>query len=55
VIATITLWNTVYLQKVVLRLANQHAPIPAHCLQHLTPLVWDHILLTGEYQRRLAE
>jgi TnpA family transposase len=54
-IAAITLWNTVYLQKVVQRLADQHAPIPAHCLPHLTPLVWDHIMLAGEYRWRLTE
>jgi hypothetical protein len=54
VIAAVTLWSTVYLQKVVQRLADQHAPIPAHCLPHLTRLVWDHII-TGEYRWRLAE
>ena len=51
----IVLWHTVYLQPVVQRLADQHAPIQAHCRPHLTPLVWDHILLTGDYRCWLAE
>jgi TnpA family transposase len=53
VVAAITLWNTVYLQKTIQRLAAQNAPLPQDCLPHLSPLVWDHILLTGEYRWRL--
>lgn len=53
VVAAITLWNTVYLTKAIQRLADQHAPVPDHCLPHLTPLLWDHILLSGEYRWRL--
>jgi TnpA family transposase len=53
VVAAITLWNTVYLQKAVQRLEERNAPIPEHCLPHLSPLLWGHILLTGEYQWRL--
>ena len=53
VVAAIILWNTVYLQKAVERLAERNAPIPPSCLPHLSPLLWDHILLTGEYHWRL--
>lgn len=54
VVAAIILWNTVQLQKVISRLADQGAPIPDDCRPHLSPIVWDHILLTGEYQWKLA-
>jgi len=54
VVAAITLWNTVYLQKAIQCLAEQKAPIPQECLAHLSPLVWDHILLTGQYHWKLS-
>ena len=53
VVAAIILWNTVYLQKAIRRLEERNAPIPAHCLSHLSPLLWDHILLTGEYHWKI--
>ena len=49
VVAAITLWNTVHLQRALQRLTQHNAPLPADCLPHLSPLLWDHILLTGEY------
>jgi TnpA family transposase len=52
VVAAIVLWNTVYLQKAVERLRERNAPIPPECLPHLSPMLWDHILLTGEYRWR---
>lgn len=30
-------------------------PDPAGCLPHVSPLVWDHIQLTGEYRWRLRD
>ena len=54
VVAAIILWNTVQLQRALQRLAEQDAPIPTDCLPHLSPLLWDHILLTGEYYWRLS-
>lgn len=54
VVAAITLWNTVYLQRALQRLAEQNAPLPADCRPHLSPLLWDHILLTGEYHWRFS-
>ena len=53
VVAAIVLWNTVYLQKAIERLEERHAPIPAQYLPHLSPMLWDHILLTGEYRWRI--
>lgn len=49
VVAAITLWNTVYLERALARLADQQAALPVEHLPHLSPLAWDHILLTGEY------
>jgi TnpA family transposase len=50
IVAAIVLWNTVYLQKAIDRLEERNAPIPAQYLPHLSPMLWDHILLTGEYK-----
>ena len=50
VAAAIVLWNTVYLQKAIQRLQERNAPIPPEYLPHLSPMLWDHILLTGEYK-----
>jgi TnpA family transposase len=53
VTAAIILWNTVYLQMAIVRLKERNAPIPEQYLQHLSPMLWDHILLTGEYKWKL--
>ena len=49
VIAAIVLWNTVYLEKAVDYLQKQGMDIPEEYLQHLSPLGWEHINLTGDY------
>ncbi|MEI6430611.1 MAG: Tn3 family transposase [bacterium] len=49
IVAAIVLWNTVYLQKAIERLEERNAPIPEQYLPHLSPMLWDHIPLTGEY------
>jgi TnpA family transposase len=48
-VASIILWNTIYLQRAVdhLRAQGQH-PAPGD-LAHLSPLGWEHINLTGDY------
>jgi TnpA family transposase len=48
VVAAITLWNTVYLQRATELLAKSRALDPA-LLQHVSPLGWEHINLTGDY------
>jgi len=48
VVAAITLWNTVYLDRAVKALREDH-PIDDQLLPHLSPLPWDHIHLTGDY------
>ncbi|HEX7782021.1 MAG TPA: Tn3 family transposase, partial [Sphingobium sp.] len=49
VAGAIVLWNTTYLQAVRTHLANLGRPIPPDLLQHLSPLGWQHINLTGDY------
>ena len=48
VVAAITLWNTVYLERAVSALREQGA-VDDSLLPHLSPLGWDHINLTGDY------
>lgn len=49
-VAAIILWNTTYLQRAVDHLRKQgHHPAPGD-LAHLSPLGWEHINLTGDYQ-----
>jgi hypothetical protein len=47
--AAIVLWNTVYLEKAVGRLQAEGRYPPDDLLAHVSPLAWEHIILTGEY------
>jgi TnpA family transposase len=49
VVAAIILWNTVYLAEAVETLKRQGVTINEEHLQHLSPLGWEHINLTGDY------
>jgi TnpA family transposase len=46
--AAIVLWNT-YLERAIQALRNRGYPIDDALLQHLSPLGWEHINLTGDY------
>ncbi|WP_233874710.1 Tn3 family transposase [Paraburkholderia adhaesiva] len=48
VVAAITLWNTVYLERAIATL-RQHEEIDESLMPHVTPLGWNHIILTGDY------
>lgn len=48
VVAAIILWNTVYLEKAIQALKSKQA-INDSLLEHLSPLGWEHINLTGDY------
>jgi TnpA family transposase len=50
VVAAIVYWNTVYLEQAVATLHVAGLDIPVELLQHLSPLAWEHIVLTGEYR-----
>ena len=49
VTAAIVLWNTIYLERVVNALRGHDSGIDDTLLQHLSPLGWEHINLTGDY------
>jgi TnpA family transposase len=49
VVAAIVLWNTVYLERAVHALMSHGHSVDESLLQHLSPLGWDHIALTGDY------
>ena len=49
VVAAIVLWNTVYLERAVATLRATGTAAPDELLHHLSPLAWEHIVLTGEY------
>jgi TnpA family transposase len=48
IVAAITLWNTIYLERAVESLGKSQTIDPA-LLQHVSPLGWEHINLTGDY------
>jgi len=50
VVASIVLWNTVYLERAVQALRDSgKKDVDEKLLQHLSPLGWEHINLTGDY------
>ena len=49
VVSAITLWNTIYIEKAVAHLRKNGWEITDKHLEHLTPLGWEHISLTGDY------
>jgi TnpA family transposase len=49
VVASIVLWNTVYLERAIQALRSRGRSIDDNLLQHLSPLGWEHINLTGDY------
>jgi TnpA family transposase len=49
VTAAIILWNTVYLERAINALKQHGEKIDETLLQHLSPLGWEHINLTGDY------
>jgi TnpA family transposase len=48
VVAAIALWNTVYLERSISALRRRQ-PVDDVLLEHLSPLGWEHINLTGDY------
>jgi hypothetical protein len=50
--AAIALWNTVYLERATNALSENGHPVDLTLRKHLSPLGWEHINLTGEYQWR---
>ena len=50
VTAAIALWNTVYIEKAIRALDLRGQPVNPALLKYLSPLGWEHINLTGDYQ-----
>jgi TnpA family transposase len=50
VVAAIVLWNTFYLERAIQALRARGRTIDDNLLQHLSPLGWEHINLTGDYK-----
>jgi TnpA family transposase len=48
-VATIILWNTVYLGRAVDELRSRGETIPDEFLAHVAPLGWEHITFNGDY------
>ena len=48
-IAAISYWNTIYLDRAVQHLGMIGAEFDAALLAHLSPMGWAHISLTGDY------
>ena len=48
IVAAITLWNTVYLERAASLLAKYH-PLDSSLLKHVSPLGWEHANLTDDY------
>lgn len=49
VTAAIILWNTVYLERAINALKTNGHNLGSSLIQHLSPLGWEHINLTGDY------
>ena len=49
VTAAIVLWNTVYLERAIQAIKDHGQTVNQSLLQHLSPLGWEHINLTGDY------
>jgi hypothetical protein len=49
VIATIALWNTLYMERAVDHLRARDVAAPGALLAYLSPMGWAHVSLTGDY------
>ena len=49
VIAAIVFWNALYMEKAVGHLTNEGKIPDPKLLSHTSPLGWEHIILTGDY------
>jgi TnpA family transposase len=52
VTAAIALWNTAYLERATYALRENGHALNAALRKHLSPLGWEHLNLTGDYQWR---
>jgi hypothetical protein len=45
----IVFWNTLYLERAIQAIKDHGVTVDENLLQHLSPLGWEHINLTGDY------
>jgi hypothetical protein len=50
VVNALLVWNTRYLDHAAATLALRGEPIPAHVWSHLSPVLWEHVHLVGNYR-----
>ena len=50
VIAAITFWNTIYMDKAASHLARTSPLYDQALLPHTSPLGWEHIILSGDFE-----
>lgn len=55
VTAAIALWNTIYIERAVQASDRNGQSIASDLLKYLSPLGWEHINLTGDYQMERQE
>lgn len=59
VVAAIILWNTTYIARTLEALRKRDDPVREDLVRHLSPVGWEHINLTGDYNwslnRRVAQ
>lgn len=49
IISAIVTWNSNYISRAIETLRNNRIHIPEEYIQHISPLGWEHIELTGDY------
>lgn len=49
VVAAIIHWNTVYMERVINTLRKEGHKVDEGLVKHLSPLIWAHINLSGDY------
>jgi hypothetical protein len=55
IVSAIVSWNTVYIERAIEMLRSKGVEIPEAYLQHISPLGWEHITLTGDYVWNLKQ
>jgi len=54
-VAMLSAWNTIYLDKIVTELRSKGENIPDEYLAHVSPLGWEHVNFLGHYEFDLAQ
>lgn len=49
IISAIVTWNSIYISRAIETLRSKGIHIPKEYIQHISPLGWEYIALTGDY------